>query len=105
MLGRDDEAKDATQETFISAYKNLAKFRGEAKFSSWIYRIALNTCNTKLRGRPRDTFSIEQQREATGVERAAETEDLGGDTAGGKIAQHVRRAVQGLPAEMRQVTV
>jgi len=105
MLGRDDEAKDATQETFISAYKNLAKFRGEAKFSSWIYRIALNTCNTKLRGRPRDTFSIEQQREATGFELAAETEDLGGDIQREQIAQHVRRALQGLPAEMRQVII
>ncbi|HEY6328560.1 MAG TPA: sigma factor, partial [Blastocatellia bacterium] len=42
MLGRDDDARDATQDTFISAYRNLAKFRGEAMFSSWIYRIALN---------------------------------------------------------------
>ena len=105
MLGRDDEAKDATQETFLSAYRNLAKFRGEAKFSSWIYRIALNTCNTKLRGRPRDTFSIEWQREATGFELAAETEDLGTDIQRQQVARHVRRALQGIPAEMRQVII
>ena len=105
MLGRDDEAKDATQDTFISAYRNLAKFRGEAKFSSWIYRIALNICNTKLRGRPRDTFSIEQQREATGFELAAETEDLGDDIQRQQVANHVRRALQGLPPDMRQVII
>ena len=38
MLSREEEAKDATQETFISAYKSLANFRGEAKVSSWLHR-------------------------------------------------------------------
>src|SRR5262249_18729136 len=77
MLGRDDEARDATQETFLSAYRNLSKFRGEAKFSSWIYRIALNICNTRLRGRTRHLISLDEQREESGFELAADTEDLG----------------------------
>lgn len=105
MLGRDDEAKDATQETFLSAYRNLGKFRGEAKFSSWIYRIALNICNTKLRGRSKTIVSIEEQQEAVGFEVAAETEDLGGGIQKEQIARHVRRALQGLPPDMRQVIV
>ena len=66
MLGRDDEAKDATQETFLSAYRNLSKFRGEAKFSSWIYRIALNICNTRLRGGPRTYYRSKSNRRASG---------------------------------------
>src|SRR4051812_39253785 len=49
MLGREDEAGDATQETFIAAYKNLSKFRGEAKVSSWLHRIAVNQCLTTKR--------------------------------------------------------
>jgi RNA polymerase sigma-70 factor, ECF subfamily len=105
MLGRDDEARDATQETFLSAYRNLSKFRGEAKFSSWIYRIALNICNTRLRGRPRNLISLDEQREATGFELAADTQDLGSNIQQEQVTRAVRRALQGLPAEMRQVIV
>src|SRR6187549_404893 len=49
MLSREDDAKDAAQETFISAYRNLPNFRGEAKVSSWLHRIAVNQCLTKQR--------------------------------------------------------
>src|ERR1051325_11908974 len=49
MLSREDEARDAAQETFIAAYRNLANFRGEAKVSSWLHRIAVNQCLTKQR--------------------------------------------------------
>ena len=54
MLGREDEAKDAAQETFIAAYRNIGKFRGEAKVSSWLHRIAVNQClTTKRRNKTR----------------------------------------------------
>src|SRR5215813_14925011 len=49
MLGRDEDARDVCQETFLAAFRNLRKFRGEAKFSSWLYRIALNACHSRLR--------------------------------------------------------
>lgn len=105
MLGRDEEAKDATQETFLSAYRNLSKFRGEAKFSSWIYRIALNVCNTRLRGRSKVTISLDEQRETTGFELAANIDDLSRGIQQEQVASHVRRALSGLPAEMRQVII
>lgn len=105
MLGRDEEAKDATQETFLSAYRNLSKFRGEAKFSSWIYRIALNICNTRLRSRSRFTISLDEQREVSGFELAGDLDDLGSAIQQEQITRHVRRALQGLPSEMRQVII
>jgi RNA polymerase sigma-70 factor (ECF subfamily) len=49
MLGRDEDARDVCQETFLAAFRHLRKFRGDAKFSSWIYRIALNACHSRLR--------------------------------------------------------
>src|SRR5918997_4404228 len=49
MLGREEEARDATQETFVSAYRNLRGFRGEAKVSSWLHRIAVNHCVSRQR--------------------------------------------------------
>src|SRR6187399_600603 len=54
MLGREDDARDACQEAFIAAYRNLTNFRGEAKVSSWLHRIAVNQClTTKRRQRSR----------------------------------------------------
>src|ERR1041385_6223238 len=49
MLGREDDARDAAQETFIAAFRNLKNFRGEAKVSSWLHRIAVNQCITRQR--------------------------------------------------------
>src|SRR5262245_5429226 len=43
-IGRDEDARDICQETFLRAFRGLPAFRGQAKFSSWIYRIALNLC-------------------------------------------------------------
>jgi RNA polymerase sigma-70 factor (ECF subfamily) len=44
MTGSLEEAEDLSQETFIHAFRQLAGYRGEAKFSSWLYRIAINLC-------------------------------------------------------------
>src|SRR5256885_13511206 len=49
MLGREEDARDATQETFLAAFRNLRNFRGEAKVSSWLHRIAVNQCITRQR--------------------------------------------------------
>ena len=43
-IGRQEDARDVCQETFLRAYRALPGFRGQAKFSSWLYRIALNLC-------------------------------------------------------------
>lgn len=49
VLRREDEARDICQDTFLRAYKALPGFKGQAKFSSWIYRIALNLCRDWMR--------------------------------------------------------
>lgn len=48
MLGNREDADDCAQETFVKVYKALQKFKFEAKFSTWLYRIAVNTCKNKL---------------------------------------------------------
>jgi RNA polymerase sigma-70 factor (ECF subfamily) len=57
MLGDYDEAAETTQETFLSAYRAIGRFRGEANFSTWLYRIALNHANTR-----RKSIANRQQR-------------------------------------------
>src|SRR5438094_10134035 len=48
-IGREEDARDVCQETFLRAYRALPGFRGQAKFSSWLYRIALNLCRGWVR--------------------------------------------------------
>ena len=47
--GDDDSANDLMQETFMKVWQNLDKFRNQALISTWIYRIAVNTCLSYLR--------------------------------------------------------
>ena len=48
-IGREEDARDVCQETFLRAFRALPGFKGQAKFSSWIYRIALNLCRDWIR--------------------------------------------------------
>ena len=107
MLHREEDARDAAQETFISAYKNLSNFRGEAKVSSWLHRIAVNQCLTK------------QRRSKVRAESSLEDENFV-DESNFKLSNRpspslsaeqnerlklVRQAVSSLPAELKQVIV
>jgi RNA polymerase sigma-70 factor, ECF subfamily len=49
VIGREEEARDVVQETFLRAFRGIKNFRGQAKFSSWVYRIALNLCRDWMR--------------------------------------------------------
>src|SRR5215213_11198489 len=56
-IGREEDARDVCQETFLRAFRALPAFRGQAKFSSWIYRIALNLCRDWIRRERRTPVS------------------------------------------------
>lgn len=56
MTGSSADAEDLTQETFVRAYRQIAAYRGAAKFSTWLYRIAVNVC---LKWRQRETLRAE----------------------------------------------
>ena len=52
MLHNPEDAADSTQEIFLLAFRNIHKFRQNSKFSTWLYRIAVNHCINTLRRRP-----------------------------------------------------
>lgn len=56
-LGREDDARDVCQEAFLRAYRALRGFKGQAKFSSWLYRITLNLCRDWMRKQRRTPVS------------------------------------------------
>jgi RNA polymerase sigma-70 factor (ECF subfamily) len=107
MLGREEDARDATQETFLAAFRNLRGFRGEAKVSSWLHRIAVNQCITRQRrAKVRSETALEDE-----AEKNASVFALPADVSPARAAEHrevssaVRKAVGALPAELRQVIV
>lgn len=57
LTGNPDDAMDASQEAFLKAYQNLRSFRGESRFSVWLYRLAYNACMDILKKSRRDRLS------------------------------------------------
>jgi len=107
MLGREEDARDATQETFLAAFRNLRNFRGEAKVSSWLHRIAVNQCITRQRRakvRSEAALEDEEQRDATNFAAPLHFSPAR-TTEGREQIEAVRRAVNCLPPELRQVVV
>jgi len=71
MLGNRAEAEDVAQEVFISVFKSIEQYREEAKFSTWLYRIAVNHCKNRIkylsRRHTRDQVEIDESTHDTGV--------------------------------------
>lgn len=61
MLKNQPEAEDVLQESFIQAFKNLDKFKGESALGSWLHRITINKCLECIRKRRYQYFSIDEQ--------------------------------------------
>jgi RNA polymerase sigma-70 factor (ECF subfamily) len=103
-LGREEEARDVVQEAFLRAYRGLRGFKGEAKFSSWLYRITLNLCRDWSRRERR--APIVQVPEGTDpmdlvdehVQPAESVEDL---VARREMSAAVAKAMAELPSEQR----
>jgi len=58
LLGNHEDAKDASQEAFVSAYRSLDRFRSGAKFSTWLYRIVVNECKDVYKRRARQPVVV-----------------------------------------------
>lgn len=107
MLGREEEARDATQETFLAAFRNLRGFRGDARVSSWLHRIAINQCITRQRrSKVRNEAAIEDEEERNAAIFCAPVESSPESVVQGREnIRAVRGAVNSLPLELRQVVV
>lgn len=71
MLGNRAEAEDVAQEVFIAVFKTIESFREESKFSTWLYRIAVNHCKNRIkylaRRHDRDREEIDESQHGAGV--------------------------------------
>ncbi len=106
-LGRDEDARDVTQETFLRAFRSIGGFRGQAKFSSWLYRIALNLCRDWLRKQRR--APVVQAPEGIDIIELASEPDPGESiedvVARQNLSAHVQRAMAQLSEEQRSTII
>ena len=107
VIGREEDARDVAQETFLRAFRALGGFKGQAKFSSWLYRITLNLCRDWIRKERRTPVSqapegidiIELAGEATPTETI---EQLVGRK---QLSRAVSKAMASLPEDQRTAII
>lgn len=63
MLANIEDAEDVSQEVFIKAFNSLNKFKGDSKFSTWLYRITVNTCLTLRNKKSHTAFKANEEME------------------------------------------
>lgn len=99
MVQNHDDANDLLQNTFLKAWQNIENFRGDAKLSTWLYKIAINESLSHLeRERKRNGLSLDDEESALVNMIEADT-DIDGDT----LAQELRKAIASLPEKQRLV--
>ena len=107
MTGNAEDAADMTQETFIKAYNSLSSFRGDSKFSVWLYRIATNVCLDFLRSRSRKPTVSLSMEDDDGEEMqlyiADESQSPEMLLERGLTRDAVRRGLNALPPDYKQI--
>jgi len=100
MIGRQEEAKEASQEAFLSCYRHLSSFRGDAAFTTWLHRITVNACYDLLR--KRIPTPVEDLELAGKIHGGGSSPDHAEATA---ASVDVQRALAEMPLEFRAVLV
>ena len=107
VIGREEDARDVCQDTFLRAFRALPGFKGQAKFSSWLYRIALNLCRDWIRRKKR-TPIVDMPDGVDVVELAAEqgpVESIEDLVARNEMSRIVAEGMALLPEEQRTAIV
>lgn len=110
LTGNHHDAEDLSQEVFIKAYRSLKDFRGDAKFSSWLYRIAVNTCISQSRKKSYAAMTLQENFEQEASERrSADSESFGQNpeksAEAGLMKNHIEAALKQLTPRERSIFV
>ncbi|HVL93927.1 MAG TPA: RNA polymerase sigma factor [Acidimicrobiales bacterium] len=103
LTGNEEDASDVVQEAYLRAYRSLKRFRGDARFTTWLYRITANCATTHLKKRQRDRHEVlDDADELFDARPESDPEGRLGDADDRRILQ---AALQSLSPEMRAVVV
>lgn len=106
-LGNREDAEDVTQEAFLKAYRSLDSFRGDSKFSVWLYRIVSNLCLDLLRSRqrkPTQSLTVEDDDGETGELEISDDHFSPERLLDRKLTREsVQRGLAALPDDARQI--
>jgi RNA polymerase sigma-70 factor, ECF subfamily len=109
VLRHEEDAADALQDAFLSAYRNLPRFKGESTFSTWLYRVAMNAALMRLRKRREGMVSLEQPGDREGVRAPLQIADWARtpaeDLLNAELREALQRAVDALPEDLAKVFV
>jgi len=107
MMGTREEAEDVAQETFLSLHRHGRRFRGDARFSTFVYRVAANAALNRRRslGRSRARIKKLAERQAAGDDLPSSPRDPEDATAGTQLTGHVREALANLSPSLRMPVV
>ncbi|KAB8196419.1 RNA polymerase sigma factor SigM [Nonomuraea phyllanthi] len=99
-LGDPDEAADAVQDAFVSAYRKAATFRGEAAVTTWLHRIVVNACLDRMRRK-----SVRPVADDELIEAAERETPLPDQTVEREVSMEVSAALKLLPSDQRAALV
>jgi len=109
MVGNEEDAYDISQEAFLKAYTNLSGFRGDCKFSSWLYKLTTNLCLDFIRKRNRSkTIPLiyeDEDGDSEWMEIPDETFSPELQTEKKQLRESVRKGLEQLPAQQREILV
>ncbi len=107
MMGNKEDAEDLTQETFLSLHRYGHRFRAEARFSTFVYRVAANAALNRRRslGRRRARIEKLKTRQAAGDDLPSAPRDPEDSTLGTELSGHVREALDRLSPSLRMPVI
>jgi RNA polymerase sigma-70 factor, ECF subfamily len=106
MVGSGEDSRDLCQEAFLKAYRGLAGFKKEARFSSWLYQIAVNVCRDRMRRqRGKTVVSLDELTTAGELPFKGTAPSALELMEAGDLSRTVAAAVAALPEEQREVIV
>jgi RNA polymerase sigma-70 factor, ECF subfamily len=103
LTGNEEDAKDVVQEAYLRAYNGLKRFRGEAAFSTWLYRITANCASTHVARRTRHRHDDLDEETTLSDPRPEIDPEARADAA--VLRQRLTVALDALPPRLRQVVV
>lgn len=103
LTGNDDDARDVAQDAYLRAYRSIRRFRGEARFTTWMYRITANCASTQLTRRKKHSHDELDSESPLADEHSTRSPEAGVENT--DLRERLEVALRCLPPKLRAVVV